>query len=50
MLELLRLDDDELTTEVMSHLIQGQPFPVDLSIKLNGLGIDPDQLQNQYDI
>ena len=50
MLELLRLGDDDLTSEVMSHLIYGHPLPVDLSIKLNGLGIDPDQLQNQYDL
>jgi hypothetical protein len=50
MLELLKLCDDALTSEVMSHLICGQPFPVDLCIKLNDLGICPDQLQNQYDL
>jgi len=48
--ELLSLGDSELSSEVLYHLIHGQPFPVDLSIKLNELGIDPIKLQNQYDI
>ncbi len=50
MLELLKLNDADLCSEVMHHLINGQPLPVDLCIKLNDLGIDPDQLQNQYDL
>jgi len=50
MLELLRLSDSQLASEVMTHLIKGHPLPVDLCIKLNSMGIDPDKLQKQYDI
>jgi len=50
MLELLRLQDDNLTSEVMKYLIYGKPMPVDLMIRLNNLGIDPIKLQNQYDL
>lgn len=50
MLELLRLCDDELTSEVMTCLIYGEPIPVDLMIKLKTLGIDPEQLQTKYDL
>jgi|MGYP003624356761 hypothetical protein len=50
MLELLRLGDSQLASTVMTHLMNGHPLPVDLCIKLKSLGIDPDKLQNQYDI
>lgn len=50
MAELLELNNPALTSEVIHYLLNGQPLPVDLCIKLRTLGIDPIRLQNQYDI
>ena len=50
MQELLEQGDPALTAEVMHFLLNGWPLPVYLSIHLRSVGINPEELQQHYDI
>lgn len=39
----------DLVNTAYGYFSQGEPFPVDLEMKLSQAGIDPDELCNQFE-